>query len=476
MTIFAGIPLAVALRHFTLTLSASVVLALDLSVLVLFTLLLSQTLSSAALALYERGDLDLLLSSPLPPGRILGARAFVIAVSPLTIFLSLLCPMVIPLALFGHPQWLGAIAVLVALGFAASATGLAVAMGLFSLIGPKRTRTAGQLLAAFIGAALFLAGQARYLFAQHMPFASTLFSRLSRSGIFQSGSPLSFPARAVLGEPVPLAAFCLGSAGVFWLTTRTLGARFAKDAAIAGGPAFGARRGAQKRLRFRSGATSTLVRKELKLLARDPALLSQVLLRILYLLPLAFILLQNTKAHFSGRIASGAGALAFVASQVSASLAWITISAEDAPDLLRSSPVSARRVRRAKLLAALLPVAFLLAAPVLLLAWISPAVGAIEIVSIAASTASAALLNLWYESPGKRNLFRRRGTGSLTGNLAVLAMGLAWSATTSLAVLKSPWTVVALLASLALLGLFYRWRSAGGSSKALQTALLTRRG
>jgi ABC-2 type transport system permease protein len=155
LTVFAGVPLAVALHHYKLLLTPIVILSIDTAVFVVFTLLLSQTLSSATLALYERGDLDLVLSSPVSARRVLAVRALVIATSPLAIFLSLLGPMVIPSAFFGHPQWLAAVGVLASLSLAASSVGLFLAMALFSLIGPRRTRTLGQLLAAFIGAALF---------------------------------------------------------------------------------------------------------------------------------------------------------------------------------------------------------------------------------------------------------------------------------------------------------------------------------
>jgi ABC-2 type transport system permease protein len=461
LTVFAGIPLAVALRHFTLPLTPMVVLSIDSAAIVVFTLLLSQTLSSATLALYERGDLDLLLSSPVSARRVLAVRALVIATSPLAIFLSLLGPMVIPSAFFGHAQWLGAIGVLASLALAASSVGLFLAMALFSLIGPRRTRTLGQLLAAFIGAALFLAGQGRYLFGQRAPQAMVLFRELAATGLFRRDTLFGSLAAAVVGEPIPFATVALSAVSLFVFASWALGTRFSRDASIAAGVSAGTSRVDRSRpaRRFRAGVFRSLVRKELLLLARDPALLSQVFLRVLYLLPLVFILVRNTQAHLEGQVSTGTGALVFIASQVSASLSWITVSAEDAPDLLVSAPISRRFTRRAKLSAALLPLGMLLVIPIAYLSLLSPRIGLIAAIGVVVASISAGLINLWYEVPGQRRQFRRRGSGTLVGNIAVLLMGLGWSATTSGAAFGSPWTIFGVIATLAVLFGFYRGRT-----------------
>ena len=461
LTVFAGFPLAVALRHYKLLLTPIVVLSIDAAVFVVFTLLLSQTLSSATLALYERGDLDLVLSSPVSARRVLAVRALVIATSPLAIFLSLLGPMVIPSAFFGHPQWLAAVGVLASLSLAASSVGLFLAMALFSLIGPRRTRTLGQLLAAFIGAALFLGGQSRYVFGQQAPQAMALFKELSATGMFRRDTLFGSLAAAVVGEPIPFASLVLSAVGLFVFASWALGTRFSRDASIAAGLSTGAARASRSRpvRGFRGGVFRSLVRKELLLLARDPALLSQVFLRVLYLLPLVFILVRNTQAHLEGQVSTSTGALVFIASQVSASLAWITVSAEDAPDLLVSAPISRRFTRRAKLSAALLPLIVLLVIPVGYLSMLSPRIGLIAAMGVAAASISAGLINLWYEVPGQRRQFRRRGSGTLVGNIAVLLMGLAWSATTSSAAFGSRWAPFGVIASLAVLFGFYRGRT-----------------
>jgi ABC-2 type transport system permease protein len=105
------------------------------------------------MAFFERGDLDLLLSSPLPSRRVLTVRAVGIATTPFLWFAAILTIVILPLAAVGEVRWLAVYPMLAAIALLASATGVSLAMALFRLLGARRTRTVGQLIAAFIGAA-----------------------------------------------------------------------------------------------------------------------------------------------------------------------------------------------------------------------------------------------------------------------------------------------------------------------------------
>lgn len=465
LTAFAGFPLALMLRHRVIAPSPFIVLSLDLLIGLLFTLFLSQTLASATLSLYERGDLDLLLSSPLPARRVLTVRAFVIATTPFLVLAAIVTPFLVPIALLGHAALLAAYLVLAALALAAASLGLMLAMAMFAAIGPRRTRTIGQISAAFIGAGFFLLSQVRNFFPQDVPLAFADFKAVAASPVVSPDGPLGWPARAVLGDPVPLAAALGVSVLLFTASAATLGRRFAADAAIAAGIDAGhARRRARAAGPFRGGVFRSLMRKELKLIARDPTLVSQVLLRVLYLIPLLFALLSNAATHYASRVASGAGALAFVASQVAASLAWITISAEDAPDLLAAAPLARTQIRTAKLFAALLPIFSVLVLPIAALTVLSPIAGVSALLGVSGASLSAGLINLWYEKPAQRKNFRRRGTGSLASTLGELIIGLSWSMTTVAVASRSVWSLAGLAVTSALLFAFFAGRNKDTSS------------
>ncbi len=453
----AGVPTALALRHVHIGPNPTLVIVFDLVVAVLFTLLLSQTLAQATLALFERGDLDLLLSSPLPPRRVLAVRFLGIATMPFLIFAALITPFIVPLAVLGHPGWLGAYGMLGSLALSATALGLIIAMGLFATIGPRRTKVIGQVIAAFTGAVFFLGSQARYLLGRNNPTYAAVVEYFQHARFAHEGGFASWPARAIMGEPVPLAVVMAASLVLFFGTSTVLGARFASNAAVAAGidERTRTKTRASGKVAFQGGAFAALIRKELKLLWRDPALLSQVLLRALYLIPVLFLLLRNAAMHATSTVASGAGGLVFTASQLAASLAWITISAEDSPELLASAPISAGRVRRAKIIAALLPIAIVFGAGVVPLTFFSPLAAAVAGIGIACAALSTSLVNLWYEKPAQRKSFRTRSSGSLLASLAEFLVGLVWAAAAVLAASARPVALAAVAAALLLLAGFY---------------------
>jgi ABC-2 type transport system permease protein len=261
----------------------------------------------------------------------------------------------------------------------------------------------------------------------------------------------------VLGETAPALVMLAVSALVFTGLVAALGRRFGDNAAAAAGREVGRRgRDDRKVAGFARGAFAATFRKELRLLARDAALISQVLLRVLYLAPLAFIMWRNA-GEGDWMVAGVASAVALVTGQLASSLTWITVSTEEAPDLLAASPASVDLIRRGKIAAALAPVAVLLFVPLAGLAWVSPWAGLAATVCCAGAAVSGSLVMLWYGKPGKRQEFNKKqsGGGWLAG-LAELAVGAAWTGTTFLAVGASPWALAPLAAALLLLAALRR--------------------
>ena len=85
--------------------------------------------SRAVEAIYTRNDLDLLLSSPLSPWRMLIVRSSAIAIGALPLYAGLLGPPLLWLAVFSSPLWLSAIVFLVTLAFAATGIALLIVTG-----------------------------------------------------------------------------------------------------------------------------------------------------------------------------------------------------------------------------------------------------------------------------------------------------------------------------------------------------------
>ena len=114
--------------------------------------LVSQALNGATRALYSRGDLDLLLASPLSARTILAARALAIAIDSVSSVAIFLLPVADMNVLMGRWHWLALYPALLSCGLFATALGLVLTMGLFAIAGPRRTRLIAQIAATLIGA------------------------------------------------------------------------------------------------------------------------------------------------------------------------------------------------------------------------------------------------------------------------------------------------------------------------------------
>jgi len=340
------------------------------------------------------------------------------------------------------------------LALAATAIGLVIARLLFLLIGARNTRVVAQVLAALIGGAFFLGVQSQNLMprANRSVIYQQLVQQLSRY-FGDPVSPLSLPARASLGDPIALAEWLGLALGFYLLAVWWFAGRFATNAAAIAGSGITRRRADQRTRELRTGLMSTLVRKEWRLLWRDPLLLSQILLQLVYLLPLFFIMWRGTTSidmFDTGRIALYCGAFIFLSSSLAASLTWLTVSAEDAPDLIAAAPVSRSVVERAKATAAATPVVLLMLIPIAAATVIDLSAGFWLLIGVTASIVSACLIGIWHQAPGSRKNFRRRRRGSLVASFGQLFVLLGWAVATWAAV--SGYAVLGIIPALIALG------------------------
>jgi ABC-2 type transport system permease protein len=251
------------------------------------------------------------------------------------------------------------------------------------------------------------------------------------------GSPVSLPARAAFGVAQDFWIWAGVSLGAYALAVWWYAARFAADAAAISGLGSRKRRKARGVRAMRGGLNATLVRKEWRLLWRDPLLLSQILLQLLYLAP--FFLVFATRLGREGitRFDAGGFASGFVilVTSLAASLAWLCVSAEDAPDLIASAPVPREQMDNVKAFAAAAPAAALLVPPVIGAALlVSPMAALWLLIGGGAAITSTCLIAIWYQAPGNRKEFRRRTRGSLLLNLGRSLVAFAWIGATGLAV------------------------------------------
>ena len=248
-----------------------------------------------------------------------------------------------------------------------------------------------------------------------------------------------FPSRALTGDIPSTLVWLAAVAIVFPVGVYVFSRRFVADAAAA------STMGQRKRVtdgrvaNVRGGVMRSVMRKEFRLLLRDPLLLSQVGLQLIYFIPLVFILFRPDRGLTLSE-AAFAPALTLLSSALAGSLTWITVSAEDAPDLLASAPIRPKAIDRAKWLSAVLPVLALMTIPVAILLWREPWAGAWTTAGVLCAATSAALIGLWRRTPGSRRDFvRRRAKGSLTSGLGQSFVAISIAGAAGLGAHGLPW-------------------------------------
>ncbi len=452
LAIFGGLVIAIGglglgflAARFPLPQTPLVALIVTGGTLALFTLMLSQSINMSVQALFERRDLDLLLSSPLRPRVVLTVRAISIALVAVMLYAAIVTPFIVTASLLGRPEWLGLYVLLMAMAMVATTFGIILTLALFAAIGPRATRTVAQILAGVTGGIAFLASQMWNLTrpADEDDGPGPLYASLQSvldTGLFEAGQPLSWPVQALTGDLMALGVLGGIALAGFAAVSIGLAPRFAANATeAAGGKAPApARAGADKP--FAEGLTRVMIRKELRLLARDPQLVSQVVLRLIYLLPLGFVMFRDAD---SGAVAAFSGAaIVVMAGQLAGNFAWIIISAEDSPDLLGCAPIDRAAADRAKLLAALVPTLALTAVALAGFAFVSPLAALVVAAGCVCSAGSSGLIQLWQQRPEKRKSFNQNKRGSLLIGLAEFIVQAFWAAATGMALAGMFWALI----------------------------------
>ena len=116
------------------------------------------------------------------------------------------------------------------------------------------------------------------------------------------------------------------------------------------------------------------------------------------------------------------------AGQLAGGLAWLTISGEDAPDLVGSAPVSRSRLLRAKIEVVLQSVGFELLPFAAALSLVSLRQAILVMLGSAAAASSSTAIQLWFRSQSKRSHFRRRHTSSRIATFSEALVSITWAA------------------------------------------------
>lgn len=431
-----AIPLAFALRHIPAATPDYVAIGLTLGGGCVVLLMISRGLIMSVQALYTRGDMDLLLSSPVAPLSIISARAAAIAASVTLEAAFLIWPFANVFVLFGLLAWTKAYILLPAFGLLATSISLMLSLLLFYVFGARRTRIIAQVMSALIALSFIILVQLPNILANCRGCSSTLGAGAYEMYPLSPDRAVWWPAFAVMEGFLPTIAFAFACAALFACTVRALAGSFIGASIASAGIGVGrGRRRPAGTLRFHGSTRLILILKELRLIGRDPWLLTQLLQQSVFLLPLSVVLWRRSG---SGLPLVWGLAILFAAFTAGA-LAWITVAAEDVPELVATAPVRPREIARIKLEAALLPILPIALLPLLVLwrthGWFG---FSIAVCALGASL-SCARLNIHDRPPGKRRDFRMRRKGNSGQGFVEIAIVSGWVGLCALMVWLSPW-------------------------------------
>jgi ABC-2 type transport system permease protein len=426
----------VALRHVAdpgLSPSKTALVVITGCALLAWSLMISQAMESVTRAFYTRADLDLILSSPIAARKVFSIRIVTMALGTVLMAALLAGPFIHVLAILHGAHWLAAYGVVMSMGAAAAALAVGLTVALFRTIGPKRTRFIAQIVAAVIGAAFVIGLQVAAILSQGT--LSRLAFLESDTVVERAPDPASlfwWPARAMLGDWPALAAVAAVSFVLLAAAILLFSARFGEHAIAAASVAQARGRQSSSGAFRNASPRHALRRKEWMLLRRDPWLVSQTLMQILYLLPPA-LLLWRSYGDGSGVFVVLVPVLVMAAGQLAGGLAWLAISGEDAPDLVATAPVPASFLVRAKIEGVFGAVSIVFAPLVAAIALIAPFQALVTGTGIAVAVIAATLIQLWFRNQAKRSHFRRRHTSSRVATFAEAFSSIAWAATAALA-------------------------------------------
>ena len=429
-----------------------------------WTVMLSQALESITRAYYARSDLDLILSSPASSNTLFAVRTGITAATTLLLACLLASPVVDVLVLHDGAHWRMAYLVLAALSSLSTAIAVLITVALFRIAGPRRTRLVAQIIAAIVGAGFVIGIQAVAIL--HFGNMASRFALFSDAGFVASmpdiDSLVWAPAKAALGDwTALLGVIALGAAALI-VTIAFAASSFGRHAIAAAG--VGQQQVVQRagKVDFRPRSQKQQLRvKEWKLLARDPWLLSQTLMQVLYLVPPA-LYLWISYGQSAGTYVVVIPMLVMAVGQLSGGLSWLAISGEDAHDLVVTAPISPAAVLQAKIEAIATVVLVILTPVIILMMFASLQLAATTAVFAALSSGSATAIQLWFRVPMRRAMFRRRQVASRVSTISEALSSIFWAGTAVLVAGDQYW--IALLPgvlAIVTLGIAY-WLSPKG--------------
>jgi ABC-2 type transport system permease protein len=377
-------------------------------------LMLGAAMNQAISLFFERADFDLLLASPVATRAILFARIVVLSVGAFLGAAIMLLPMLNGIIIGFSLKYIGGYAVWLLLAVISACAGVWLTLTLVRLLGARRARIWVQVAAAVLGASVYLTFQIQ----QHIPATQkAAFLGFLRNAVDWLG--FTHLARGGRSEVPPLLILAVVAGGIAFLTARQLARTFLAGMQESSAKPSRIARAKGKTYRFKSGLARATFLKDLRLILRDPLLLSQILPSFIYILPVFFGLRKL------GGVAVLAPVAIVLAVQFSNLLSDAAAAGEECLDMIRASPSPETRLRIAKMAAGMaLPLAASLLVCFVIAGFGRPWLALLTFITGATTAAGAAWLAVARITPTPRKdlMSRGRRRTSIGRNIAIGAL------------------------------------------------------
>ncbi len=298
----------------------------------------------------DRGDLDLLLTSPIKPHNIVLARLYSAVWRDLKLY-SIIGLVVFTLpTFFISPKYLFFIPAVLGFSLILSSVSFLLGQWILQTFGPNL----GRKITRGLGAILSLGWVIYLLFQKQI---SRNIATNSTPEFMDNLEKITWFGGAFAGDFVPALLLLAIGILIFAIVRQTSGDGFQKIAAsLMGAPEEGPKQNLQtQKLNFKSGIIPTLVFKEWRVMRRDPMTFVQAFSPIIGLLPAMMQGFQSPDGHFQFTPLAYPSITAIAAGQLSLALAWVAVSLEDANDLIIVSPQPTKQIILGKTIAVILP-------------------------------------------------------------------------------------------------------------------------
>jgi ABC-2 type transport system permease protein len=136
------------------------------------------------------------------------------------------------------------------------------------------------------------------------------------------------------------------------------------------------------------------------------------------------------------------------AAQLAGGLAWLAISAEDAPDLIATAPIPPRLALRAKIEAVVLGAAIVTGPFLLVLGVVQPMLAVVGTGFGLMAVTTSTLIQYRFRTQSRRNQFRRRQRSSQIATFAETLAAISWAGASGLAAVGSAMLLMPLVAAI----------------------------